>query len=461
MKKNLFTLVLIALLAGCTAKELVPGPEPQQEEEQPQDDEPEGEDPEGDPEKDPEEDPQEPHKKDRDDLKWHKVEHFPAIYITTDDKASITSKTDYKGATIKVEDPDKMYSDSTVYEGHMQIRGRGNTTWDMPKKPYRLKLDDHTKLLGMKGNKDWVLLANYSDKSLLRNIVAFEISRIVDLPWTPHSRTVELYVNNRYQGSYVLCQHKEVAKEKVDINVEAGDLYLEVDTTQDEPVCFESEKWLIPFMFKDPDEPSQKQVDDFKAYVRQIEDALYANPGGGWEELIDMDSFIGNYIVQEIAKNVDGNFRKSNFLTKTVGGKLTIAHVWDFDIALGNCNYIDSQHQNGVTNGPEGWLIKIMGRKKKTDSWYPRLFMDPVFVAALQEKWNACKPELDQVPEMIDRLVDLNQASYTHNFQTWNILGTYVWPNLYYPPTYQEEVDYLKEFYTRRIAWLDTEINKL
>lgn len=461
MVKKLWCILLI-LLVACTRPEILPDTDSTTEDvtttEDPSTEGPGTDNPGT---EDPSEEKEEHKKKDRDDLKWKKVSKFPTIYITTKNGASISSKETPIEANIKVEDPEKMYSDSTLYEGKMQIRGRGNTTWDMPKKPYRIKLEEHTKLLGMKGNKDWVLLANYSDKSLLRNIVAFEISRIVDLPWTPHSRTVELYLNNSYQGSYVLCQHKEVAKEKVDIDVEKGDLYLEVDTTQDEEVCFESERWLIPFMFKDPSQPSAQQVADFKAYVQQVEDELFKNPGGAWGDLIDLDSFIGNYIVQEISKNVDGNFRKSNFLTKTVGGKLTIAHVWDFDIALGNCNYIDSQHQNGVTNGPEGWLIKIMGRKKKTDSWYPRLFLDPVYVKALQDKWTECKPELDQVPEMIDRLVELNQASYDHNFQTWHILGTYVWPNYKVCSTYAEEVQYLKDFYTTRVAWLDKEIMQL
>lgn len=403
--------------------------------------------------------PEKPKKDEREDLSWKKVEHFPTVRIQA--SKAISDRDNWVDATIRVEDPDHMYSDSTLFEGKMRIRGRGNTTWDMPKKPYRLKLDDHTKLLGMKGNKDWVLLANYSDKTLLRNIVAMEISRLCGLPWTPHMRTVELYLNGTYQGSYVLCQHKEVAKEKVDIDVEKGDLYLEVDTTQDEKVCFESQRWLIPFMFKDPEEPTAQQISDFKAYVQQIEDALYANPGGGWEDLIDLDSFVGNYIVQEICKNVDGNFRKSIFFSKTVGGKLVLAHVWDFDIALGNCNYIDSQHQNGVTNGPEGWLIKIMGRKKKTDSWYPRLFLDPVFVRAVQDKWDSIKPGLDSIPDMIDHYVELNRASYDANFNKWQIMGTYVWPNLNVYSTYDEEVAYLKEFFTERVAWLDTELHKL
>ena len=404
--------------------------------------------------------PVEPQKpKGRDDLSWKKVSSFPTIRIQT--AGPVSSKETYVDATIRVEDPEGMYSDSLLYEGKMRIRGRGNTTWGMPKKPYRLKLDEHTKLLGMKGNKDWILLANYSDKSLLRNIVAMEISRLCGMPWTPHMRTVDLYMNGSYEGSYVLCQHKEVAHEKVDIDTAAGDLYLEVDTTQDELVCFESERWLIPFMFKDPEQPSEQQIADFKDYVRRIEDALYANPGGGWEELIDLDSFVGNYIIQEICKNVDGNFRKSIFFSKKPGGKLVLAHVWDFDIALGNCDYIDSQHQNGVTNGPEGWLIKIMGRKKKTDSWYPRLFRDPVFVKAVQDKWDSIKPGLDSIPDMIDRLVELNRASYDANFDRWPIIGTYIWPNLQVCSSYDAEVAYLKDFYTRRVAWLDTELRKL
>lgn len=461
--KRFFTLVVVLLLALCCRKEggFVVPPDP----ENPENVTPADTTAQADTTK-PEKEP-----KTRDDLAWKKVEHFPTVRITVNAsdysrliaKSASQAKTAdaYISGTIRFEDPDGMYSDSVLFEGNMQMRGRGNTTWDMPKKPYRIKLEDHTKLFGTKGNKDWALLANYSDKTLLRNIVAMEISRLCGLPWTPHMRTVELYINNEYKGSYVLCQHKEVAKEKVDIDVEKGDMYLEVDTTQDELVCFESPRWLVPFMFKDPEQPTATQVADFKAYVNRIEDALYANPGGGWEDLIDLDSFVGNYIVQEICKNVDGNFRKSIFFSKTPTGKLVLAHVWDFDIALGNCNYIDSQHQNGVTNGPEGWLIKLVGRKKKADGWYPRLFQDPLFVEAVKAKWDEIKPGLDEIPAMIDRLVDLNRASYDANFKKWNILGTYVWPNLYYYPTYDEEVAYLKDFYTTRVAWLDTELHIL
>lgn len=452
MKRIIPALTAVSLLLFSCGKEpdpvLPPEPEPEPEPEVPIDN-PEPENP-----------PAIQYEFEREDLSWKKVEHFPAVYLSV--ASAITSKEEYVTGNIRVEDPDGMFGGAALFEGAMRIRGRGNTTWDMPKKPYKIKLDKNAALLGMPSEKDWVLLANYSDKSLLRNVVAFEISRLCRLPWTPRMRPVDLYLNDEYQGSYVLCQHKEVAEGKVDIDVDAGDIYLEVDTTQDELYCFESERWLIPFMFKDPEEPTADQFNSFKAFVKQIEDELYKNPGADYASLIDVDSFIGNYIVQEISKNVDGNLRKSNFFTLKPGGKLTVAHVWDFDIALGNCNYIDSQHQNGVTNGPEGWLIKIMGRKKITDSWYPRLFRDPPFVEEVVAKWDEVKPGLDEIPAMIDHYVELCRASYDRNFQKWRILGTYVWPNVSpYPSTYDGEIKNLKDFYTRRVTWLDTELHKL
>ena len=123
---------------------------------------------------------------------------IPVVYITTDDLAPVTSKEDYVYASIIVEDVDLMYTSEKYYEGRMRIKGRGNTTWNMPKKPWRLKLDEKHSLLGMPSEKDWCLLANYSDKTLIRNMTAMRLSEICGMSWSPRMRPVEVYMNGNY-----------------------------------------------------------------------------------------------------------------------------------------------------------------------------------------------------------------------------------------------------------------------
>lgn len=423
-------------------------------------DTPEKENP--DPQPDPDPEP-EPETKDPDWMSYKKVDSFPVMRITA--KGGI-SRDSYISGSMTLEDPEGMYWDKPSVSATLQIKGRGNTTWNnYPKKPYRIKLDEKTKMLGIKGNKDWVLLANYSDKSLMRNTIAMEISRICGLEWTPRCRAVELYLNGEYQGVYDLFQKVEVAGEKVDITPD--DIFLEVDTTQDEPVSFMTDIYAVPVMFKEPTYPTAAQQAFVKDYFSKIEKAMsgsnFGDPDAGYAAYIDVDSFINFYIIQELTKNVDGALRKSTFLTLPAEGKLRVSCVWDFDLSLGNANYLsDKSLCNGKKgdNGPEGWWVRYYCRTGKNACWYSRMFEDPSFTAALKARWNELKPQLDKVPELMDLLYDLNGEAYARNFKTWAILGKNVGPNLVYPKTYKEELDYLKNFYNSRLAWMDTEINK-
>ena len=139
------------------------------------------------------------------------------VFITTENEAKIASKEEYVKGTIVFADSRRKYSDTKILECPMQIRGRGNTTWKFEKKPYKIKLDEKAKVFGMDKNRDWVLLANYCDKTLLRNVIAMDISRELGFSWTPDMIPVEVYLNGRYEGVYCICQHKEVAKHRIDI----------------------------------------------------------------------------------------------------------------------------------------------------------------------------------------------------------------------------------------------------
>ncbi len=388
-------------------------------------------------------------------------QNIPVIRIDTRGKP-ILDKKNYVDGTISISDPEKHYSDVTEFNADMGIRGRGNSTWSFPKKPWKVKLDEKASLLGMPADKEWALLANYSDRTLMRNIVAMKLSEICGFSWTPRMRSVEVYLNNEYQGVYTLCEHKKVSKDRVDIDVVGendnsgdavtGGYYLEIEEQQDETTCW----WTsmgVPMMFSDPEEPTSQQLAYVKGLFESFEQALWAkdfSETSGYPKYIDVDSFIDYYIVQELTKNIDGNLRKSSFITKERGRKMEMYHLWDFDLTLGNCGYFWA----GAGNGPENFWIKL-------DKWYPHLFEDPTFVDKVQKRWNELMPEFSKIPEFIDEQALMLAKAQERNFKVWNIWDSVDWVKFPSLGSYEKEVAYLKEFYTKRLQWLDRELNEL
>lgn len=387
-------------------------------------------------------------------------QNIPVVYIDTKG-APILDKKNYVDGTITIKDPEMLYSDVTEFSAAMGIRGRGNSTWSFPKKPWKVKLKEKASLLGMPADKEWCLLANYADRTLVRNIVAMHMSEICGFSWTPRMHSVEVYLNNEYQGVYTLCEHKKVSSSRVDIDLVGegdnsgdavtGGYYLEIEEAQDETTCW----WTamgVPMMFSDPEEPTSSQLAYVKGLFDGFEQALWAKDWSeetGYPAYIDVDSFIDNYIVQELTKNIDGNLRKSSFITKERGKKMEMYHLWDFDLTLGNCGYFGS-----VGNGPENFWIK-------RDRWYPHLFNDPAFVDRLQKRWNELKPQLETIPDFIDMQVLYLDKAKDRNFERWSIHESVDWVMFPSLGSYEKEVDYLKEFYTERLKWLDTELNRL
>lgn len=388
-------------------------------------------------------------------------QNIPVVRIDTKGRP-ILDKKNYVDGTITISDPEGLYSDVKEFKADMGIRGRGNSTWSFPKKPWKVKLDEKASLLGMPADKEWALLANYADRTLIRNIVAMKLSEICGFSWTPRMHSVEVYLNNEYQGVYTLCEHKKVSKDRVNIDIVGegdnsgdaitGGYYLEIEEQQDETTCW----WTsmgVPMMFSDPEEPTNAQLAYVKDLFESFEQALWArnwSETSGYPKYIDVDSFVDYYIVQELTKNIDGNLRKSSFITKERGKKMEMYHLWDFDLTLGNCGYF----WGDVGNGPENFWIKI-------DKWYPHLFNDPAFVEKVQIRWNELLPEFSKIPEFIDQQALYLAKAQERNFKVWSIWESVDW--VYFPSlgSYQKEVDYLKDFYTERLEWLDRELNRL
>jgi hypothetical protein len=384
---------------------------------------------------------------------------IPVLRIDTEGKTPVTSLDDYLSATLTIEDPDLLYCTEPSQTLATNIRGRGNSTWGMPKKAYKIKLENKTRLLGMSNDKEWALLANYADKTLLRNATAFAMSEVLGMGWTPKFRPIELYLNDEYLGQYMLTEHVKVSSERINIELvtendnsgEAltGGYFFEIDERMGEVRNFWTSQG-VPINFKDPDEPTDAQFNYVWNYFNEAEKALYrdnfTDPATGYANYIDMRSFVHNYIIQELTRNVDGNMRLSNFLIKTRGGKIAHSNVWDFDLALGNCDYI--------SYSTSGWEIKGV-------RWYVRMFQDPAFVALLQQEWDKLYAQLPRIEANIRDMALLIDDAQARNFKKWDILGYKVWPNPVALGSYEAELDYMLNFMRQRADWLNTEINKL
>jgi len=386
---------------------------------------------------------------------------IPVFWIETEQQQPIVSKDDYLNATLKV-DPGTAYEqENRLIE--TEIRGRGNSTWGMPKKPYRMKFKEKEPILGFEPTKNWVLLANYADKTLLRNYVTFEMGHLLMDGFTPRTRFVEVYLNGQYEGVYHLTDQIRVEEDRVAIDeLEADDTdseritggyLLEIDERLDADRWFHSAVMDFPFTFKSPEEPNPQQFEYITGYVNQVE-SIIADPQVGersaeYEALIDVASFVDFYIISEVVRNNDtGGGGIGIYLYKPRGGKLAIGPLWDYDIAMGNINY------NG-NDQPKGWWIKTDNR------WYKALFNDAKFTQAVKARWQEIKPTL--LPTILDKIdeaaFETLQTGQQRNFQRWDILNEQVWPNPVALGSYEAEVDYLKTWLTTRVDWMDTEIS--
>lgn len=372
---------------------------------------------------------------------------LPFVIIDTPDGAPIVSKEDWmEGATMTILNPDL----SVSYQGSLSVKGRGNSTWtQFPKKPYALKLDSKSEILGMKKHKRWCLLANWMDRTLIRNAVAFEISRKTELAWTPSGQFVELFLNGEHKGNYYLCEQVKVDENRVNItplkktSIEGGYL-MEVDAWFDEVYKFRSPIHDVPWQFKDPDEVNDAQFAYMQNYVREFEESLYDDArfaARDYTNYIDCDSWVDWWLVNELAQNGDVNQPKSIYISKDVGGKLVAGPVWDFDWGT----FIPVEFNPSVEKinyscrGPKFYLNRIC-------------IEDPKFRALAKEHWLRYRSALAEIPAYIDSLAATLVASDAINIAMWPIDRT---TNQDVTLSFADAVARLKQAYTEKFQWLD------
>jgi hypothetical protein len=331
----------------------------------------------------------------------------------------------------------------------IHVRARGNSSRNMPKTSFRIKMKTAASVLGMPADKEWVLLANYSDKTLLRNYTAYELSRRFEVTYTPRAHYVELTLNGKAMGNYLIAEQVKISPERVNVDL-AGGFLLEIDQRKDSAVVFTTSR-STPYSVKEPEIISNNQLRGIIDYVQSAEDVLYSNrfadPVEGYAKYIDVDSFINIYLVQELFKNQDAANFSSIYLFKDTNGKLKMGPAWDFDLGAGNVNYSEAKN-------PVGWWVR------PDSPWFRRLFEDPAFTAKVKLRWNQLKAkQIDSLLPFIDQTATGLQASQAQNFKIWDILNTEVWPNNVVMGSYAGEIRYLKLWLKTRISWMDSQIN--
>lgn len=366
----------------------------------------------------------------------------------------------------------------TDYDGWISIEIRGSSSQMFPKKGYGLETQQadssnhNVALLGMPKENDWILHGPFSDKSLIRNRLTFELAN--KLPYyAPRTRFIELMINDEYQGLYLLMEKIKRDKNRVDIaKLEPTDTEPEAITggyllKLDKSNGNGGEGWITPgqtfiqYEYPKSADIIPQQEAYIQEYVNAFEAALfsihYQDPTEGFRAYINEDSFIDYILINELSKNVDA-YRLSTFLYKDRGQKLHAGPIWDYNLAYGNANYCAGAPTSGwVLNFNENcprdaWII---------NNWWDRLLMDPDFGASLIDRWTSLRQgpwHTDSILQIIDTEIAALDEAPTRNFQQWNILREWIWPNAVVMGDYPTEIFYLRNWLRNRLEWIDAHI---
>lgn len=367
---------------------------------------------------------------------------LPVMEINTDNGLAITSKEDYVGCKVSISNSDYIYCFDEITG---KIKGRGNSTWGMPKKPYKLKFDSKVDLFGNGKAKTWTLIANYCDPSLVRNYFAYEIGRAIGSDYCTTTQFIELYLNNEYQGVYLVCEQNEVGKTRVNIdesydNVNCGYL-LELDgRSVDEGIenidYFKIEDMV--YAIKSPDSGDERFsvefVDFIKNYLYESIDALNGGNIDTVKEYVDITSFAKSLVIHELFKSVDFGWT-SFYLYRDKNGLLKSGPVWDFDISSGNCNYVDNDNYDNFFSEGNFWYRKLLNYDE---------FNDEVKNVLVNYK-----DEIISIVNDCNDIASIYGNSFTRNFSRWKTMGVYVWPNpveLVEITTVEGQISYLHDW---------------
>ncbi len=417
--------------------------------------------------------------------------NLPIILVNTNgqdivDEPKITAdmKIIYNGASKENKITDTIFH----YNNKIGIEFRGSSSQGFPKKPYGFETRNEKEeslevgLLGMPKESDWTFNASYNDKTLMRDGLTYILAGTF-MDYAPRVRYSELMINGKYEGVYLLIEKIKRGKNRVNIakmkdtdnsgDALTGGYIIKIDK---ESGSNSGEGWYSKYRpytgawqstFFQYDYPKAKNITDpqksyIANYINNVETVLksktFDDPINGYRKYIDTKSLQDYIIVNELTKNPDA-YRLSTFFYKerdSEGGKIKFGPVWDYSIGLGNVDYC-------TQSNPEDLVIEEFNKVCGGDYWvvhfwWERFLADSVFYNDLKLRWHELRQNQlseETILNTVDSLATLINTAQDRNFKRWPILGKYIWPNYFVGNTYAEEVDYLKDWLVKRLAWLD------
>lgn len=328
--------------------------------------------------------------------------HVASLTIDTENGQRVEGKKnkDYLSCQVQVTSEKKEWN--TTCTG--RIRGRGNSTWKWyDKKPYRLTLDESLSLLGLPEGNDWVLLANYRDPTDMLNTFAFALGASAGLPFTNHTRYVELTLNGEYMGLYQLTEQVMVGKGRVDIDEEKG-ILLSLDKNDGPKMSpnakdnFWSAIYKLPVCVKHPNDSTSEQLEQVRQELAKLEQAIQAHDFEQLSRLMDVDAFADFMLIEEIVGNKELTGPRSMYIFRDEGGLWTMGPLWDFDAAYG-LDWHKMRYSHHFFDDPN---LMIMGTAPAThkDAWkavsgfFVDMWANADFVALVQNRWQLMKPHI-------------------------------------------------------------------
>ena len=338
----------------------------------------------------------------------------------------------------------------------LTIRGRGNTSWKMPQKSYKIEFVKKQALLGMPKDKDWALISNYADKTLMKNYLMLHLSSKLGAFYAPRCEFAELYLNKEYLGVYLLSETIKVGTNRVNIPKDNNSYIAEVahNHKQNDQMVYshaiQTNSTGKPIHIHYPKNASNEtlsairdDIEEFETYLTSIKE----NEDNNIAQWLDISECVKHYWVQEFSKNPDAAGYSSLYMVRVMGSPVIMGPVWDFDLAFGS-------HSNESNNEPEEWIIKNGYRH-----FY--IFKDSIAKQSRLDFWNENRDIIARTTDVADSVRAFLQDAAKNNFKRWDILKStqYVYHRHAYD-TYEDAVDGLKDWIRKRIQWIDENIKQ-
>ena len=400
-----------------------------------------------------------------------------AIAPYSDNDVAGTMGVIYNSGTNHLSDPYNNYS------GHIGMHVRGNSTRSFPAKSYAVTTQDSlgndldAALLGMPSDHSWVLYQPWDDKSLIRDVITYQLSNEMG-DYAPRTHLCELVLNGDYRGVYALEEHISRGSHRVAVhkmtttdtaapNVTGGYIF-EVDragtlgydswASEYGPCDSSSNRTDFAYVYPKPENIVPQQQAYIAAYVDSFETALKSgdlyDTVNGYRKFIDVPSFIDQSLLQELGHNVDG-YRLSSYLHKDRGGKLAGGPIWDFNEAFGNSDYYD-----GSDYSTWEWNLDCMLADGNLNPfWWQQFITDTNYMKELKCRYTNFRQgpfDTVSISHMIDSFVTVLALPEQRHYTRWPIIGVYTWPNFYVETSYPDEINFLKTWIDNRIQWMDS-----